>query len=127
MKKHLFIFALLSLFIMSMAPPKWERLGSRKVDFGLDKDTIVVGAHEGAFTKLKIEVRGGSLNMHRMVVHFKNGDKQEVQLKHNFVKGNGSRIIDLKGNKRLIKKITFHYDTKNNSKKKATIHVFGRH
>lgn len=127
MKTHLFVLALLSLFVMSVAPPKWERLGSRKVNFGLDVDTIPVGAHEGAFTKVKIEVRGGSLNMHRMVIHFKNGENHEVQLKHNFSKGSGSRIIDLPGNKRIIKSITFHYDTKNMARSRATVHVFGRH
>lgn len=127
MKKQLLFFALIALFIMSFAPPQWERLGSRKVDFKLDKDVIAVGAHEGGFTKLKIEVRGGALNMHKMVVHFMNGSDQDVELKQNFTKGGGSRIIDLPGNKRIIKSITFHYDSKNNAQSKATVHVFGRH
>lgn len=108
-------------------PPKWEKLGSRKVNFGIEKDTIAVGAHEGAFTKLKIQVTGGALNMKKMVVHFKNGEKQDLNLKHNFAKGSGSRVIDLPGNKRLIQKITFVYDTKNRSNRRATVHVFGRH
>ncbi len=127
MKKSFFVFALLALFMMSFVPPKWERLGSRKVNFGIDKDVIAVGAHDGAFTKLKIEVRGGAINMHKMIVHFANGTEQNVELKHNFEKGGGSRIIDLAGNKRIIKSITFFYDTKNHANSKATVHVFGRH
>lgn len=128
MKTRILLFALLSLFVMSFSnPPKWELLGVRKVDFKLDRDVIHVGAHEGAFTKVKIEVRGGSLNMHKMVIEFKNGDKKDVELKHNFAKGSGSRIIDLPGNKRLIKDITFHYDTKNMANQKAKVFVFGRH
>lgn len=127
MKKQILFFALIALFIMSFTPPKWERLGSRKVNFGLDKDVIAVGAHEGGFTKLKIEIRGGALNMHKMEVHFMNGSDQNVELKHNFAKGGGSRIIDLPGNKRIIKSITFYYDTKNIAQSKATVHVFGRH
>ncbi len=128
MNSRILFFALFSFLVMSFAmPPKWEKLGSRKVNFGIEKDTIAVGAHEGGFTKLKVQVTGGSLNMKKMFVNFKNGERKEIALKHNFVKGSGSRVIDLPGNKRLIKNIVFVYDTKNRSKKRATIHVFGRH
>lgn len=128
MNARILFFALFSILVMSFTlPPKWEKLGSRKVNFALEKDTIPVGAHEGAFTKLKVQATGGSLNMKKMVVHFKNGEKKDIDLKHNFAKGSGSRVIDLPGNKRLISKIVFVYDTKNRSKKRATVHVFGRH
>lgn len=118
------------LFLMSFAPTqkaKWERLGSRKVNYGLEKDVIPVGAHEGVFTKLKVVVKGGAINMHKMKVNFMNGSSQEIALKHNFSKNSGSRIIDLKGGKRIIKNITFFYDTKNLARSRATVHVFGRH
>jgi len=128
MKARILFFALFSLLIMSFTmPPKWEKLGSRKVNFGLEKDILPVGPHEGAFTKLKIQVTGGSVNMKKMFVNFKNGDRKEIELKQNFAKGSGSRVIDLPGNKRIIKNIVFVYDTKNHSKKRASIHVFGRH
>ncbi len=128
MKAPIFLIAILSIFVMSFAvPPKWERLGSRVVDFKLDKDIIAIGAHEGAYTKLKIQVSGGSVNMRKMVVHYGNGEDQNVELKYNFTKGSGSRVIDLPGNKRIIKSVTFFYDTKNVSKTKAKIHLFGKH
>ena len=122
------ILMLVFVGLVSMARAQsWERLGSRTVSFGLDRDVINVGAHEGSFTKLKIQVTGAPVNMHRVKVEYMNGDVQEIQVKHNFVKGSGTRIIDLKGNKRIIKKITFFYDTKNRAKKRAKVHVFGRH
>ena len=99
----------------------------RAVNYKLDKDDIHVGAKEGGFTKLKVVVTGGSLNMHRMVVTYMNGTKEEIQLRHNFKKGSGSRIIDLKGGKRVIKNIRFFYDTKNLAKSKAKVIVIGRH
>jgi len=126
--KYLVLFVLGLLFISFNGHSQtWERLGNRVVNYGLDKDDIFVGAHEGAFTKIKVEVSGGALNMHRMIVHYMNGSKQEISLKHNFNKKSSSRVIDLKGNKRLIKKITFVYDTKNLARAKAKVHVFGRH
>jgi hypothetical protein len=121
------LFSAFLLISFTGTAQKWERLGSRKVNYGLDKDVIPVGVHEGAFTKLRIVVKGGAVNMHKMKIEYMNGEKQEVALRHNFSSKSASRIIDLKGNKRIIKKITFFYDTKNLARKRATVHVFGRH
>ena len=104
----------------------WEKLGSKKVNYRVDKDVIRVGKHEGTFRKLKVVVTKGGLNMHRMVVHYGNGSKEEIKLKHNFSRRSDSRIIDLNGRNRIIQKITFLYDTKNISRRRATVHVFGR-
>ena len=46
----------LSSFI-SPQQNKWEKLGERKVNLGLDHDRIVIGAGDGIFSKLKIKVR----------------------------------------------------------------------
>ncbi len=106
---------------------KWDHLGSRTVNYRLDRDVIKVTAREGGFRKLKIKVTGGSINMHRMVVQYGNGQKEEIQLRHNFSRRSATRIIDLKGHKRIIRDITFFYDTKNLSRKRAKVHVFGKH
>lgn len=119
-------FLFISFVGHSQTRGKWEKLGVRTVNYKLDKDDIHVGAKEGGFTKLKLVVTGGSLNMHRMVVTYMNGTKEQIQLRHNFKKGSGSRIIDLKGGKRVIKNIRFFYDTKNLTKSKAKVIVFGR-
>ena len=105
---------------------KWERLGSRTVNFKLDKDIIHVGAKDGRFAKLKLAVTGGDLNIHKMLIEYQNGQVENINLKHNFNKRSSSRIIDIDGRKRIIKNIIFWYDTKNKSKKKALITVFGR-
>ncbi len=106
---------------------RWDHLGSRVVNYRLDKDVIKVTAKEGGFKKLKIKVTGGALTMHRMVVQYGNGQKDVIQLRHNFYRKSATRIIDLKGNKRIIRDITFFYDTKNLSRKRAKVHVYGRH
>lgn len=113
-----------SSFTTHKSVHKWTKLGSKKVDYKIDRDVIRVGANDGRFTKLKVVVKGGGLNMHKMIVEYGNGTKDNIPLKQTF-KNNGSRIIDLEGNKRVIKDITFFYDTKNKAKRKATVHVFG--
>ncbi len=64
--------------------------------------------------------------MHKVIVHFENGGTQEIEMRHNFDKNSQSRVIDLKGNKRIIEKIVFWYDTKNVSNRKAKVTVLGR-
>jgi hypothetical protein len=105
----------------------WEHLGSRKVNFGLEKDVISVTAAEGRFSKLKLKVTGGNLNLHKMTVTYGNGTRDNINVRHSFARGATSRVIDLQGNKRVIKQVAFWYDTKNRSQKRARIHLFGRH
>lgn len=108
-------------------PPRWEKLGQRKVDYKVDRDEILVTAREGRFTALKLTVKKGGINMHRMVVHFADGSKKEVELKENMSAGSSTRVIDLPGNRRIIRKVVFVYDTKNFSSRKAVVELWGRH
>jgi hypothetical protein len=104
----------------------WVRLGSRKVNYTLDRDEIPVTYRGGAFESIRVVVTGGSMNMHKCVVHFENGSVQEIDLRHTFTRASSSRVIDLRGNKRFIEKIVFWYDTKNLSRGRATVTVFGK-
>jgi len=120
--------AALLLFVstlMAMSSGAWNHLGSRKVNFGLDHDRIIVTAQEGTFTKLKLNVNG-NLNLHKVKVNFRNGKSQVLNVRHNFVKGRDSRVLDLIGGKRIIQSVDLWYDTKNRAKKRATVHLYGR-
>ena len=109
-------------------PPRWEKLGQRKVNHRLDRDEIMVTAKEGRFSAVKLKVRKGSINMHKMVIHFRDGSKQKVDLRHNIPAGGETRVIQLKGKKkRIIKKVAFWYDTKGLANKKAVVNLWGRH
>lgn len=109
-----------------MFPPKWELLGSRKVNYGVDKDEIIVTRAEGVFSALKIKVRKGGINLHRVVVHFGNGEVQELEVRENIPADGESRVLDLAGNKRIIQKVVFWYDTKNYADQKAHVDLWGR-
>ncbi len=133
MKAQISILTLVSFlfFASSFTLPEetrfdWNRLGSKKVSYSLDRDVLHIGANDGLYSKLKLAVTGGSVNMHKMVVEYGNGAKDTIMIKQNFQKRTDSRVIDLQGNKRVIKKISFWYDTKNRSQRQATMHVFGK-
>ena len=88
----------------------WTVLGSKQVNWRVERDVLRVGAREGSFSKLKIKVTGGSVNIRSMVVTYGNGTKDVIPLKHNFRRGATSRTIDLEGKRRVIKNISFVYD-----------------
>ncbi len=64
--------------------------------------------------------------MQRMVITYDNGGKDEIPLKFVIREGETSRVIDLKGGKRSLRKIEFWFDTKGRFSGKARVTVFGR-
>ena len=108
-------------------PPRWEKLGTRKVNYRLDRDEVYVTAREGRFSKLRLQVNRGGINLHRVVVHFANGETQTVKVNRSIPAGGQSGTLDLHGNRRVISKVVFYYDTKNFSGRKASVVLWGRH
>lgn len=112
---------------INIAKVGWELLGVRKVNFKGERDEIVVTGQKGTFTSLKLRVKKTGVNVKKMIVHFGNGQKQDIVLRQNIPAGGESRVIDLKGGKRIISKVVFYYDSKNNRARRATVELFGRH
>lgn len=105
---------------------KWEKLGSRQVDFGGDKDTIHVTATEGRFNAVRIEVEDGNLDLWNLKITFGDDTTHSPDTKIEFRQNSTTRVIDLPGDARFIKKIEFWYKSELR-KGRATVNVFGRH
>ncbi|MDX1940094.1 MAG: DUF2541 family protein [Saprospiraceae bacterium] len=128
----LFCFASLATFANVIPPQeipadKWEKLGQRKVNYKVDRDEILVTGYEGSFTALRIHVEKGGINLHRIAVHFRNGDVQDINVEVSMPAGTISRVLNLEGKRRIIHKVVFWYDTKNFSEDKAVVELWGRH
>lgn len=104
----------------------WEKLGEKVVNFGVDRDVIVVTRAEGVFTKVRLHVKGNDLHMLDMKIHYANGDVQDVPLRFRIPAGGFSRVIDLPGNKRIIKKVVFWYRTEGMRGKRAHVALWGK-
>ena len=87
----------------------WEKLGAREVDGKGDHDTIAVGRDDGRFNAIQIQVDGSKLEMFEIKVTFGDGQKFEPTTRLVFDKDTKSRVIDLPGDKRVIKKVEFKY------------------
>lgn len=106
---------------------RWEKIGQRQVNFRTDRDVIQVGAREGTFKALQLKVKGGAIDLTRVVVHYRNGDQQVLNVRQTIPRGGQSRVLDLPGNNRIITKVVFVYDTRNRSPRRATVELWGKH
>jgi len=104
-----------------------ELLGTRKVDFGGDKDTIQCSAKDGTFHAIRIEVDGSEMEMWDVDVHFLNGGHEDFNTRLDFEEGSWSRRIDLRGGARGIDKVVFKYKSKKPKTGKATVKLYGIH
>src|SRR5688572_27749918 len=104
----------------------WDKLGTEAVDFAIDHDVVSLKNSSKPYSALKIKVLNGTVNIHKATVHFANGDTQDIDLPDPVTPNNDGQLIDLVGNKRLIEKVTFWYDTKNSNNNKAVVEVWGK-
>jgi Protein of unknown function (DUF2541) len=123
----LLTFAAMSFTFQADTKGPWEHLGTRKVDYMLDRDEIMVTRMEGTFTALKFMVKHSPVDINKMVVHFGNGEVQEIEVRDRIRAGGESRVIDLPGNRRVIQKVVFWYDTKNYASRKGVVELWGKH
>ena len=90
-------------------PAGWELLGETWVEGKTDKDKIQVGHKEGRFSKLMLVVEKSDLEMLDMEIEFGNGQKASPEVRQFFRENTRTRAIDLPGETRVIKNITFRY------------------
>ena len=137
--KFAFLSFLLALAPMLFATPNagqnlekvaqgdWELLGRRTVNMGADHDEIIVTAKDGVFTKVKLKIKKAPIFLKNINIVFGNGENKNVVFDKNFPAGSETRVIDLPGNKRIIKKVKLNYTTKNKSKTgRAVVALWGK-
>jgi hypothetical protein len=127
MKKITVLFVLVFLFASTgvQAQDGWRFIADKTVAFGADHDVIITGNTNDDFRKLKLRVTDGPLKMYDMKVYFDNGSVQDVSIRSLIRQGGESRVIDLDGGLRHIKRIEFWYETKGFRKGRARVAVWG--
>jgi hypothetical protein len=106
-------------------PRGWEKLGTRVVNGKRDTDTIKVGKYEGRFDQIVFVVEDADLDVKKFTVQFEKGKKWTPRINHHFKAGSRTRVIDLPGADRRIKKITLKYG-RPEGEARATVTVYGR-
>ncbi len=112
----------------ALAAGKWVLRGERSVSDRLDHDSIAVTAARGEFEAVQVKVRQHAVQFREMKIHFANGRTQEVALRQVIPAGGESRVIDLDGRERVIRRIEFWYDAETRGRGRgARVLVYGRH
>lgn len=104
---------------------QWNLIGEKKVSFLVDRDVIQVIGNNN-YSQIKLKVKDGPVHILDMDVYFENGDKFDVAIKQKFANGGESRVIDLPGGGRNIKKIEFWYETRGFAKGRGRVQVWGK-
>lgn len=134
MRFRTLIFGVIAAVLVAVGIPpadardnqRWEHLGSRSVRLMADRDVIHVGMIEGDFRKLQLIVRENGVYFNSMVVVYSNGADDIIPLKFHIPAGGRSRLIDLRGGDRYIRRIEFSYRAVRNGRGRAQVEVYGR-
>ena len=105
---------------------EWVKLGSRVVNMTADHDEILVTAKDGVFTKVRLKIMKAPIHLKNINIIFGNGENKNVKFDKKFPAGSVTRVIDLKGNKRIIKKVKLNFKSVPVGKGKAVVTLMGR-
>jgi dihydrofolate reductase len=103
----------------------WHKIGEVKANFKLENESIVVmGADR--FKSIKLKVTDAPINIEKVTVYYESGDAEELSVRNELKAGAETRVLDLKGNDRELKKVVFSYKTLPNAKNdKAHVELYG--
>jgi hypothetical protein len=104
----------------------WTKLADRTVSHTMDHSEIVIDGIGQNLDAIRVKVKLGALNLHRCVVHYKNGQQQDIAVLNSIPQGEESKIIELPANNQPVAKLVFTYDTKNRGVQKAEVEIWGR-
>lgn len=90
----------------------WQALGTHTVSPFVDHDTVRVGAIEGRFRAIRLDVHGGNIDLYSVRVTFRNGEEQELPFGRIIYAGGSTGALDLSGNRRTIEKIDLVYKSR---------------
>jgi hypothetical protein len=112
---------------LSAVNQAWEKLGSRVVTMTADHDEILVTATEGVYTAIQLRILKAPIHLLNINIIFGNGDNENIVFDKLFTAGSETRVIDLVGNKRIIKKVNLNYKSAPTQKGRAVVSLWGRH
>src|SRR5689334_15506773 len=100
---YLALAAWLSVTMLLAQRGRWELLGTAHVDGAADHDTIAVGVRDGKFRAIQFRIRGGAIQFDRVVIHYADGEPEQIAIRDRIRNGGKTRNIDLRGRTRFIR------------------------
>ncbi len=107
----------------------WEKLGERTVSGGPrrgDRDVIVVGRDDGTFTRLMLKAEYSALELYDVNITFGDGTTWSPSTRLVFNRNTRSRVIDLPGGARNVRKVEFLYRNLRGGGGRAQMELWGK-
>lgn len=127
-KRTLWIAGLFAALVISGSlyaqDRNWVFLGQAHVDKSADHDRIKVGRSPESFRAIQFQVEGGNVEIDRIMVHFRRGTAADRLMHVRLASGSKSRVIDLPGDRRIIKSVEIWY-RKDSSGERPTVSLLG--
>ena len=123
------LLGLVLVFLASALPAeaqKWVFLGQRHVTDKVERDSIEVTASEGTFAAIRIGVKRSAVRFVNVTVVYGTGASDDLELRETIPAGGRSRVLDLRGASRVIKRIDFVYEAKSLGRRGAIVEISGR-
>jgi len=103
----------------------WQKIGEVTASFQVEKDGISVMGKD-RFKAIKLLITDASINIYDVEVFYESGDSEHFDVKSELKAGQETRILDLKGSNRELKKVVFTYKSVVNMENdKAHIELYG--
>ena len=107
------------------AQGRWELLGTAHVDGNVDHDNIAVGIRDGRFRALQLRVARGAIEFERVVIHYGDGEPEEIRVRQRIRDGGVTRAIDLRGSERVIRSVELWY-ARGGERRRPEVQLYGR-
>lgn len=104
----------------------WHKIAETSADLKMDKDEVAVLGKDH-FKSLKLKVTDAPVEFTDLTVYYENDTKQDIPVRTLIKEGGETRMMDLEGRDRAIKKIVLMYKTAPNAERdKAHIEIWGQ-
>jgi hypothetical protein len=104
---------------------RWQLLGTAHVDGRADHDNISVGIRDGRFRAIQLRVAKAPIEFDRVVVHYADGEPEELQVRDRIPAGGQTRAIDLRGNTRFVRSVELWYARGSRSPRQPEVRLYG--
>jgi hypothetical protein len=103
----------------------WHKIGETSVNFDTDRDEVTISGAD-KFAAIKFKVEDVPIHLMSMEAYFDDGDKQDINVNFPIKPKGESRVIELDGGERDLKKVVFVYKTiANRSDREAEVELWG--
>ena len=122
----LLILVTLSSCAPRLVPSDFVLLGTREVNFGIDRDTISLPPGRPPVRRLIVVAKLNPIEVNNIKVEFANGGDFNSPSGARLFPGRDRIVVDLPGDARRVRQVVFRYRKLNNSARRAVVELWGR-